>query len=73
VKYYWEIITHRLGKTGFTWGCVSTVNANGQTIFAADAHRDDELEDDKRHRSDYLERFFAAQILGHTEIYDCYN
>jgi hypothetical protein len=54
-------------------GCVSTVNANGQTTFAADAHRDDKPEDDKRHRSDYLDRFFAAQILGHAEIYDCYN
>jgi hypothetical protein len=39
----------------------------GKQPFAADAHRDDKPEDDKRHRSDYLDRFFAAQILGHAE------
>jgi hypothetical protein len=38
---YWEIIADRLSKAGFSWGCVSTINCNGQTIFVADAHRDD--------------------------------
>jgi hypothetical protein len=37
----WEIIADRLSKAGWSWGCVSTINSNGQTIFVADAHRDD--------------------------------
>ena len=38
---YWEIIADNLSKAGFSWGCVSTINSSGQTIFVADAHRDD--------------------------------
>jgi hypothetical protein len=37
----WEIIADRLSAAGWSWGCVSTVNSNWQTIFVADAHRDD--------------------------------
>jgi hypothetical protein len=37
---YWEIIADNLSKAGFSWGCVATVDSNGQTIFVADAHRD---------------------------------
>jgi hypothetical protein len=37
---YWEIIADNLSKAGWSWGCVSTINSNGQTIFVADAHRD---------------------------------
>jgi hypothetical protein len=37
----WEIIADRLSAAGWSWGCVSTINSNGQTIFVADAHRDD--------------------------------
>ena len=37
----WEIIADRLSKAGWSWGCVSTINASGKTIFVADAHRDD--------------------------------
>ena len=37
----WEVIAHRLSKAGFSWGCVATINSKGQTIFVADAHRDD--------------------------------
>jgi hypothetical protein len=36
---YWEIIADNLGKAGWSWGCVSTVDSRGRTIFAADAHR----------------------------------
>ena len=36
----WEIIADRLSKAGWSWGCVSTINSNGQTIFVADAHRE---------------------------------
>jgi hypothetical protein len=38
---YWEIIVDRLSAAGWSWGCVSTINSNGQTIFVVDAHRDD--------------------------------
>jgi len=41
VKRYWEIIADRLSKAGLSWGCISTINSNGQTNFVADAHRDD--------------------------------
>jgi hypothetical protein len=27
-------------KAGWSWGCVSAVDSNGQTIWIADAHRD---------------------------------
>ena len=37
---FWEIIADNLSKAGWSWGCVSTVDSNGQTIFVADAHRD---------------------------------
>jgi hypothetical protein len=39
---YWEIIADNLSKAGWSWGCVSAVDCNGQTIWIADAHRDDE-------------------------------
>ena len=38
---HWEIIADRLSKAGWSWGCVSTINSSGQTIFVADAHRGD--------------------------------
>jgi hypothetical protein len=37
----WEIIADNLSKAGWSWGCVSALDANGRTIFVADAHRDD--------------------------------
>jgi len=37
---FWEIIADNLSKAGWSWGCVATVDSNGQTIFVADAHRD---------------------------------
>jgi hypothetical protein len=30
-----------LSKTGWSWRCVSAIDANGETIWIADAHRDD--------------------------------
>jgi hypothetical protein len=36
---YWEIIADNLSKAGWSWGCVATVDSNGQTLFVADAHR----------------------------------
>ena len=36
-----EIIADNLSKAGWSWGCVSAINSNWQTIFVADAHRDD--------------------------------
>jgi hypothetical protein len=41
VKRDWEIVADNLSKAGWSWGCVSMINSNGQTIFVADAHRDD--------------------------------
>jgi hypothetical protein len=38
---YWEIIADNLSKAGWSWGCVSALDANGRTIWIADAHRDD--------------------------------
>jgi hypothetical protein len=35
------IIADNLSNAGWSWGCVSTVDSNGRTIFVADAHRDD--------------------------------
>jgi hypothetical protein len=37
----WEIIADNLSKAGWSWGCMSTVDAQGRTIWIADAHRDD--------------------------------
>src|SRR5215469_11856944 len=38
---YWEIIADDLTKAGWSWGCVSAVDAHGRTIWIADAHRGD--------------------------------
>jgi hypothetical protein len=38
---YSEIIADNLSKAGWSWGCVSTVDCEGRTIWIADAHRDD--------------------------------
>jgi hypothetical protein len=37
---YWEIIAHRLGQTGWTWGYCSVATANGWH-YIVDAHRGD--------------------------------
>jgi hypothetical protein len=34
---YWEILADNLSKAGWSWGSVSPVDPNGQTIFIADA------------------------------------
>ena len=38
---YWEIIADRLSKSGWSWGCVALITAEGRGIFVVDAHRDD--------------------------------
>jgi hypothetical protein len=38
---YWEIIADNLSKAGWSWGCVAAVDAEGRTIWIADAHRGD--------------------------------
>jgi hypothetical protein len=38
---YWELIADNLSKAGWSWGCVSALDAQGRTIWIADAHRDD--------------------------------
>jgi hypothetical protein len=37
----WEIIADNLSAAGWSWGCVTAIDANGQTIWIADAHRGD--------------------------------
>ena len=37
----WEVIADNLSKQGFSWGCVSAIDYNRQTIWIADAHHDD--------------------------------
>jgi hypothetical protein len=37
---HWEIIADNLSKAGRSWGCVSAIDSEGQTIWIADAHRD---------------------------------
>jgi hypothetical protein len=34
---YWEIIADNLSKAGWSWGCVSAIDSNGQTIWIAGA------------------------------------
>ncbi len=41
VKRSWEKVADRLSKSGWTWGCVATVDREGRTIWIVDAHRDD--------------------------------
>ncbi len=36
-----ETIADNLSKAGWSWGSVSAIDANGRTIWIADAHRDD--------------------------------
>jgi hypothetical protein len=38
---YWEIIAGNLKKRGWSWGCVSAIDSNGQTMWIADAQRGD--------------------------------
>jgi len=38
---YWEIIADNLSKAGWSWGCVAASDAQGRTIWIADAHRRD--------------------------------
>jgi hypothetical protein len=37
---YWEIIAGNLKRRGWSLGYVSAIDSNGQTIWIADAHRD---------------------------------
>jgi hypothetical protein len=41
VKRYWEIIADNLSKAGWSWGCISAIDSDGQTIWIVDAHCDD--------------------------------
>jgi hypothetical protein len=28
----WEVVADNLSKSGWSWGCVATINSSGQTI-----------------------------------------
>jgi hypothetical protein len=34
------VIADKLSASGWSWGCVSAMDSNGQTIWIADVHRD---------------------------------
>jgi hypothetical protein len=38
---YWEIIADNIAKAAWSLGWVSAIDSKGQTIWIADAHRDD--------------------------------
>jgi hypothetical protein len=38
---YWEIIADNLKKRGWSFGYVSAIGSQGQTIWIVDAHRGD--------------------------------
>ena len=38
---YWEILADNLSKAGWSWGCVSALDFQGQTMWIVDAHRGD--------------------------------
>jgi hypothetical protein len=38
---YWKIIARNIKKRGWSLGYVSALDSEGQTIWIADAHRDD--------------------------------
>jgi hypothetical protein len=37
----WGIIADNLSEACWSWGCLSTIDSNGRTIFVVDAHRDE--------------------------------
>jgi hypothetical protein len=37
----WELVADKLSASGWSWGCISAVESNGQTIWIVDAHRGD--------------------------------
>jgi hypothetical protein len=41
VNQYSESVADNLSKAGLSWGWVSAIGSNGQTIFVADAYCDD--------------------------------
>jgi hypothetical protein len=68
---YWEIIADKLGKAGWSWGCVSAVESNGQTIWIADPHRGDGKRfvvhaDDRQTAFLELARIIATHLLTTT-------
>jgi hypothetical protein len=36
---YWEIIADNLSKAGWSWGCVSALDREGQKLWIVDASR----------------------------------
>jgi hypothetical protein len=38
---YWELIANRLSKAGFSWGCVSSTDRDGQQFWLVAAERED--------------------------------
>src|SRR4029077_6291254 len=60
-----------LSKAGWSWGCVSTINSNGRTIWITDANRDDGKRfivhaDEKLNALVELERAVCIQLVSPT-------
>ncbi|HET6887622.1 MAG TPA: hypothetical protein VFH87_06830 [Candidatus Udaeobacter sp.] len=41
MKRSWELVADKLSASGWSWGCVATIDSNARTIFVADAHGGD--------------------------------
>jgi hypothetical protein len=41
MKYHWESIADKLSASGWSWGCVATVDREGRTIWVVAAERSD--------------------------------
>jgi hypothetical protein len=64
---HWEILANNLSKADWSWGFVSAIDANGRTIWIADAYRDDE----KRfvvHADEILTAFLELEAAIRLEI-----
>ena len=66
---YLEIISDDLSKAGWSLGCVSAIDSNGERIWITDAHRDDGQRfivhaDDKLTAFLELERAVCIRLLS---------
>src|SRR5437899_1759076 len=63
---HWEIIADNLSKVGWSWGCVSALDANGRTIWIAD-----EFDFPIRKICDNIQRgYFSDRPPEETELFD---
>jgi hypothetical protein len=56
---YWETIADNLSNAGWSWGCVSALDVEGETIWVVDAHREI-----KRFASKEIPAAWSARLHG---------